>query len=617
MSNSRSTKAKLALVYGNLPTTEEIDQFKLLSDNFDIHVIAPESIIEYISRMSHFNDLKCLSLPDHDENPTFIPGLERALAGFDVVIVKERLGLYAFQAVKAKWRNNFRLLVWVDNLIAFPGDDLNQFRIIRSELSAAADAFLVQSEAAKQVLLLEGVDAKRISFFEPWVEQRAKRSLKQRSKGALALQIKDSDFVIGHLGQIEWEEDLTLLVHAAKRAMTDNATLKRKLRIVVCGIGSYSEEVNIRAKQLGLENRISFIAPGRDAVESLLMASDVLFCSTTSNRDRLEGDPYRLMTAMAYKLPVIASRNPIVEEYVGKHRIDFCPGSVESLSAAIIKASEAKSLVNNIVNKNTATYNQRFGVDRVRRKMNTAFAEILAKDIRHDFNAIDRRVIEIETLISTKDYINAVDLIEGLFATGKVPVYQQSNLYRLIGDCFVKLGDALSGKTAYNKAVELDPFSSKAQIGLGTVALTRNSFDVAVIHFQRAVSVGLNDENAFLGLGLAFEGLGELNEANNWVSSSLKLSPLNTAAIFTLVKLSYARNQFEDARTALTYFISRKPQDSNMLYALAGIEYKSGNTAQAENVARQILTLNPNDERALKFIEQLRAPAAPAGGAKG
>ena len=54
-----------------------------------------------------------------------------------------------------------------------------------------------------------------------------------------------------------------------------------------------------------------------------------------------------------------------------------------------------------------------------------------------------------------------------------------------------------------------------------------------------------------------------------------------------------------------------------MLYALAGIEYKSGNTAQAENVARQILTLKPNDERALKFIEQLRAPAAPAGGAKG
>jgi glycosyltransferase involved in cell wall biosynthesis len=279
-----SNKPKVALLYGNLPTVEEIDQFQLLKEAYEVYVIAPESIVDYLSRTSHFNDLKCLALPDHDENPTYIPGLEKALAGFDIVIVKERLGLYAFQAVKAKWRNNFRLVVWVDNLMPFPGDDMDQFRIIRSELAGAADMYLVQSDAAREALLLEGVDAKRVSFFEPWVRTRFKRSIKNRTKALQLLKLKDSDFVVAHLGQIEWEEDLQLLVHACKKAMNDNVVLKRRLRVIVCGVGSYSDELNIRVQQLGLENRFLFVAPGRDGIDTVLNAADALFCSTTSNR---------------------------------------------------------------------------------------------------------------------------------------------------------------------------------------------------------------------------------------------------------------------------------------------------------------------------------------------
>lgn len=612
-------KPKLALLYGNLPTVEEIDQFQLLRDTYEVYVIAPESIVDYLSRASHFNDLKCLALPDHDDNPTYMPGLERALTGFDVVVVKERLGLYAFQAVKAKWRNNFRLVVWVDNLVPFPGDDMDQFRIIRSELASAADAFIVQSDAARETLILEGIDAKRISFVEPWIRTRFKRSQKQRAKAVQVLGLKDSDFVIAHLGQIEWEEDLQLLVHAARKAMNDNVSLKRRLKIVLCGVGSFSEELNLRAKQLGLEGRLVFVAPGRDAFDTIILAADAMFCSTTSNRDRLEGDPYRLITAMAYKIPIIASRSPIVEEYVGKHRVDFCPGSVESLAGAIVKAAEAKALVNNIASKNASTFEQRFNTDRVVRRMGATFGEILKVETRQDFNAVDRRVIEIEARISNQEYLDAVELIEGLFSTGNVPVYHQANLYRLIGDCFVKLGDGNSGKSAYLKALDLDPFSAKAQIGLGTVALTRNSYDSAVIHFQRAVSVGLNDEMANLGLGLAFEGLGELNEATKWVVAALRLNPMNTAAIFTMVKIAYARDQFDEAREAVCNYIARIPQDTNMLFSLAGIEYRAGNLVQAEQIARQMLAIDPSDSRVQQFISKIGTASkdAQAGGIKG
>ena len=116
----KGQKQKVALVIGTLPTIEEVDQFQLISDQVDLSVIASESICGFLLKSSKFQNLRCLALPDHDENPTFLPGLEKALNGFDSVIIKERTGLYAFQAVKAKMRHRFRLVTWVDNLSPFP-----------------------------------------------------------------------------------------------------------------------------------------------------------------------------------------------------------------------------------------------------------------------------------------------------------------------------------------------------------------------------------------------------------------------------------------------------------------------------------------------------------------
>jgi Flp pilus assembly protein TadD len=309
---------------------------------------------------------------------------------------------------------------------------------------------------------------------------------------------------------------------------------------------------------------------------------------------------------MANKVPVIASRNPLVEEYIGKHRIDFCPGSVESLAAAIEKAAEAKSLTNNIASKNLSTFEQRFNSDRVTRRMSAAISDIAKREIRRDYNAIDRAVVEVEVCINNGDYLDAVDRIEMLFAAGSVPQYHQANLLRLVGDCFTRLGDTTSAKNAYTKSLAIDPFIAKAHIGLGTVALTKNSYDSAVIHFQKSVSLAPNDEMGSFGLGLAFQGLGEMNEANKWVVNACRLNPVNAPAVFTVVKLAYDRNSFDDARNVLCRYIAERPQDLNMVFSLAGVEFKTGNTTAAEMLLTQMLAIDPKDSRATQLLAQIR-----------
>ncbi len=605
MSSQQIRRPKLALVYGNLPTVEEIDQFRLLSENYEIKVVASESICGYLSQTSWFQDLECVALKDYDDNPGYLPGLENILVNFDIVVIKERLGLYAYQAVKAKWRKRFHLIAWVDNLVPFPGSDVQQIQAIRGEVANAADAFIVQTTAARQALMLEGIDDARIFTMRPWVEGRIQRSPKARAEALEQLGLAESEFVVTHLGQVEWEEGLYDLAHAIRLAINNDASLARRLRVILCGIGSFATELRDRLVQLGIDQRVVYVAPERGAIDNVLQATDALYVSAISSRDRLEGDPYRLVTAMTLGIPVIASRSPLVEEYVGKHRIDFCSGSPFSLAEAIQKASSARAITNDIVKKNQAAAARIHSSDKVGEEMNRVFTNIVAVPQIVGKGSIDLQVQEVETKVQAKQYLAAIGLIEELLKKDDLPAHHEANLHRLIGDSFTKLGDLESGKAAYIKATLKDPYCARGFIGLGTVALLRNSYDLGVINFQKAISLSPDDEMANLGLGLAFHGMGELKEASSWMTKSLEINPDNAAAIFSLIKVAYEREEFREVEKALVRYLELHPLDLNMRFTLAGIYFKTGRLADASEATGKILAVNPQDERAVALAAQI------------
>jgi tetratricopeptide (TPR) repeat protein len=603
-----SGKKKLALVYGNLPTVEEIDQFQLVAPEYDVTVIGSESVCGYLTQTCSFQGLPCIALPDYDENPSYIPGLEKALAGFDVVVVKERLGMYAFQVVKAKWRHRFRLVVWVDNATPFPGQDIVHMRTIRSEVASAADALIVQSDAVFEALRLEGIPEKKIIRFPAWTSVKGKRSGKDRAAALTQLGLHDTDFVIGHIGQIEWEESLFDLAHAMKHMASIDKALSDRLKIVFCGIGSFATDLRDRMVSLGLDRQVVYVAPSREAFETFFSAIDALYFVPTPSRDRLEGEPYRLVSAVQAGVPVMAPRTPIVEEIVGKHRLDFCKGSFVSLANAIEKAATAPALRKDIAQKSKNAFN--LSHEQVADSMLKELQKVFGETPIVNPNALDHQVVEAESLVFAKQYLAAIDLIESLFKISDMPIHHRANLLRLVGDSFTKLGDGEAGKNAYIKSIELDPYAARAYIGLGTVALTKKSYETAVPQFQKAVSLAPDDEMASLGLGLAFQGLGELNEASRWAVKALQLSPENTAGIFTLVQISHDRGRYDEAITAVESYLKIHPTDLNMIYTLAGIKHKVGNSKEAESLVARILAADPYNERALALRRQISQDAS-------
>ncbi|MBP9706096.1 MAG: glycosyltransferase [Oligoflexales bacterium] len=601
----KSTIKKIALVYGNLPTVEEIDQFKLLSpEDYEVNVVSSQSICGYLTQTSTFQDLKCIALPDYDENPSYLPGLEKVLADFDIVIVKERIGLYAFQSVKSKLRNKFRLVVWVDNLTAFPGEDVTQMRTVREEIANNADGYIVQTETARQTLIGEGIELDRIHLMPPWVSTNGERSQALKAAAAEAIGLGSEDFIIGHIGQVEWEEGLFTLVQAIKHAVDSDVSMARRLKLVICGIGSLSTELRNRVIKLGIDDRVVYLAPNRTSFKTMLAVCDCIYYGPIESRDRFEGDPYRLVSAMANDIPVLASRNSVVEEIIGKHRIDFCPGSIESLEDAITKAATAKSLLQNICKKNRDSYEKIFNQSKVSIAMETILATILAADSQIDISSLEHQIFEVEAKVKTKQYLAAIEMIESIFQMKDLAEHHKSNLYRLIGDCFTKLGDLDAGKDAYLKALEFDKYSAKAYIGLGTIGLTKASHDIAIIHFQKAISLAPDDEMANLGLGLAFQGMNELIEASRWIERSLEINPINTAAIYSLVTTSSDSGEYAKAERALRKYLSIHRNDHNMKYTLGGILYKMAAYSEVQEIMADIMKTDPLDSRAQALFNQ-------------
>ena len=94
-------RLKIALVFGCHPSVFDIEQFLPLSETYELSVITSSLIGESVA--PHLKDSRTalLTLPYYESSPTFLPGLENILKGFDLVIVKDRTNLCSYQVIKA------------------------------------------------------------------------------------------------------------------------------------------------------------------------------------------------------------------------------------------------------------------------------------------------------------------------------------------------------------------------------------------------------------------------------------------------------------------------------------------------------------------------------------
>ena len=88
-------------------------------------------------------------------------------------------------------------------------------------------------------------------------------------------------------------------------------------------------------------------------------------------------------------------------------------------------------------------------------------------------------------------------------------------------------------------------------------------------------------------------------------TQALQLNIENKSAMHSLLDLSYQRSEFHQIEIAMKRYLESYPDNVDILFGLAGIQYKSNHFEDAHGTLSILLELSPNHNDANNMIRKI------------
>jgi tetratricopeptide (TPR) repeat protein len=632
----------IAFVAPQLPHTCELELWNGVAKKLDARAVVltaktEKPLFDAFSRDLVGNGnpiaIEMIGLDSVSENRSFLAGLDEHLTDASLVISVGETSLATYQVVKARRQLQHKLMVWQTTPRppeAIPGSrgnagnplpDLARVKTIRREILKTCDALVCFDKDSSSWAYLEGVNAQRIRRITRGVNLK-RFSIEMNATQRIALRqslgLPEADFIFLQSGPLELESGALDSVYSFKSLLQSNPAYMNNTKLVFCGVGSAGADVRQAVVDLQLDDHVFFLNPNDPGTREMIgnqMANLLAICDAvihnpihpvngTSSRNL--DCTYDILCALGSGLTVVSNGNGWVGDWMSRFFKVFAAGNIHGQARLMRECIDKQEKLMGLKRSARIAMESELSLEKATSEMAAVVQGLLETEIRGNSEDIAELLSNIDELVKAKKYLDAIQLISKGFENPALTPSQRSILFRNIGDCFTKLGDLENGLQNYLRALELDPYCAKSLIGLGTVALQRRDYNVAVPHFQKAITLAPNDDLASLGLALAFEGLGELKHALQWTTRSCELNIENTAAIFTLVRLSYDLDEFAAAELLLSHYISLHPYDVNMTFTLGGVAFQLGKIDMATRLMETILMLDPMNSRAHGLLQQIQ-----------
>jgi len=259
--------------------------------------------------------------------------LEKRLEGFDLIQSWETFTPHSRAAVRAAARSGAKTLITVWDDLPHNQEHLTCKAAIKREVRAAADGFLVYTEAARDALREEGVPGERIHRVWPGVDLRRYEAA-PIPPGELSPEWLGSDpLVILFAGRLVPEKGIYELLEAAQPLCQQP---KNSLRLLYVGSGREREslEEEIRRRRLSEWVRVVSRRPYSE-MPAWLARADVVVLPSMPREGWREQFGMIAIEALAAGRAVIASRTPGMEEMLGDSALLVEAGDVDALSRAL------------------------------------------------------------------------------------------------------------------------------------------------------------------------------------------------------------------------------------------------------------------------------------------
>lgn len=167
-------------------------------------------------------------------------------------------------------------------------------------------------------------------------------------------------------------------------------------------------------------------------------------------------------------------------------------------------------------------------------------------------------------------------------------------LYKNMGNIFVRQGDFDGAEEYYNKAYTMNSHSDVLMVNFGTLEVQRNDFEKSLYCFRKAVEINPENDKAWVGLAMVHNQLGDHELAWANIESALDISPQNRTAVHLAANWGLRDGKVHKAIEALQSYLGHVEQDEDMSLVLINLFCSVGLMDSALLEIERVLLWNPD-----------------------
>jgi len=231
------------------------------------------------------------------------------------------------------------------------------------------------------------------------------------------------------------------------------------------------------------------------------------------------------------------------------------------------------------------------------------FNNVLKIDYRFEtLNALGQVAYELDRIDEAFEYLQAAVCV----APEMAPEY--FDVFKTLGNIFVRRGDFLSAEDNYHKAHRVRPNSDVLHVNLGTLCIQKSDWEEACTHFRRALDVKPSNDKAWVGLALCHRMKGDFELAWGNIEAALEYNPLNDVALGLALDWGSQDGREFRALELIRKFLVSGGWNEKMSLAFAWLSWRRGDAHIARLELERLLAVNPANEAAAQLINEIRGP---------
>lgn len=215
------------------------------------------------------------------------------------------------------------------------------------------DKIIAVSEELKNDFLKAGIKRTKIEVVHNAIELIERSSGSNRAQKRLEYGVREDQIVFGYVGRLSREKNVDYIIKAIKKIKDKGLSAV----LLIAGTGPEEKRLKAQAEKMELRDEVKFLGFCRE-VEKLIPIFNCLIVAS-----KTEGTPMALLEAMAYGMPVIATRvggiPKVIEDQFNGILIE--PNDIEAICQAAKQLIGDRNKCERLAYNARKTIKKRFG----------------------------------------------------------------------------------------------------------------------------------------------------------------------------------------------------------------------------------------------------------------